>query len=89
MKKEGFKQEERFDKIVASVTDYEVYMKDQVSKNILNIIDKLETLDSKDKSKKQVVEKVNVVDELFEEKPTNAKKEKAVVKVIEEHKIEE
>jgi hypothetical protein len=90
MKKEGTKREERFDKIVQSVNDYEVYIKDHVSKNILNIIEQIEVLNSKDKAKKPVVEKVNIVDELLEDKPVKAKtKEKAVVTVIEEHKIEE
>jgi phosphoribulokinase len=89
MKKEGTKQEERFDKIVKSVNDYEEYIKNEVSKGILNIIDRIEVLDNKDKAKKPVVEKVNIVDELFEEKPVKAKKEKAVVKVIEEHKVNE
>jgi len=90
MKKEGYRQEERFDKIVKSVNDYEEYIKNEVSKGILNIIDRIEVLDNKDKAKKPVVEKVNIVNELFEDKPVKAKtKEKAVVKVIEEHKIED
>jgi phosphoribulokinase len=90
MKKEGYRQEERFDKIVKSVNDYEEYIKNEVSKGILNIIDRIEVLDNKDKAKKPVVEKVNIVDELFEDKPVKAKaKQKAVVTVIEEHKIED
>jgi phosphoribulokinase len=86
MKKEGYRQEERFDKIVKSVNDYEEYIKNEVSKGILNIIDKIEVLNNKDKTKKPVVEKVNIVDELFEEKPTKAKAE---VKIVEEDKIQE
>jgi hypothetical protein len=86
MKKESYRQEERFDKIVKSVNDYEEYIKSEVSKGILNIIDKIEVLNNKDKAKKPVVEKVNIVDELFEEKPTKAKAE---VKIVEEEKIQE
>jgi GTPase involved in cell partitioning and DNA repair len=91
MKKEGSKQEERFEKIFESVTDYEEYMKNQVSKNILIIIEQIEVLNSKDKAKKQVVEKVSVADESVEEsvkKSTKAKKAE-VIEVVEEIKVED
>jgi hypothetical protein len=91
MKKEGSKQEERFEKIFESVTDYEEYMKNQISKNILTIIEQIEVLNSKDKAKKQVVEKVSVADESVEapvKKSTKAKKAE-VIEVVEEVKVEE
>jgi hypothetical protein len=87
MKKEGSKQEERFEKIFESVTDYEEYMKNQVSKNILIIIEQIEVLNSKDKAKKQVVEKVSVADESVK-KSTKAKKAE-VIEVVEEIKVED